>query len=324
MNTYQENNINLNLFDNNIQNNINQNETTPQEVAILDENSIGSVTQIYNEEAIVDTSNTSENNQPRQEGITPTNLPIDNANKTNLNDGNTFINNKRGRKPKNKSTDKSYHDKYATDNIRKKVKIKLVQSNLKIANDILKSSNIIQNKEDCLQKISHDIIKSSKKENELKLLNMTLKELFSSKISTKFRKKSPDHNKKMIEKILRESQNDTIRFIFELKFKKLINIFGLPFKKWLVNPEVPFNECLNAFNSENLRLGLDISGYSNDTFELIVNNYSSVAKELFNEIKENYREEYNLEFAKRIKCISEYEKHYENLKGRASKAKQKE
>ena len=152
--------------------------------------------------------------------------------------------NKIGRK-KQDDFSKRKHDRNAPDNIIKKIKLKFFEYSLKFINNVLDSylskSKLVEynnflrqdrkykddeDKENLIKIIDYKFIDKLKKETDLSLLNMPLKELFSKNISPKYSTLPPDSNKKIIEKIVKEEKdNVNIIFALNLTFEQWIDIF---------------------------------------------------------------------------------------------------
>ena len=173
-------------------------------------------------------------------GLTPNNIltPIyhtftDNINKINLpsinniedekNEKNECILTQKKRKPvdKNKvkkcgrktkeSNEPGYHNKYSDDNITRKVKSKTIKKM------IIYLNNITNNKEHKLLFLSSEQVKNSTVDYNKKLLNKTMKEILSSKQSGKYINYEPQHNKHIIEILLKEEDEDK-RILYESLF----------------------------------------------------------------------------------------------------------
>lgn len=160
-----------------------------------------------------------------------------------------------GRKKQNDLT-KRKHDRNSADNIIKKIKLKFLEYSLKFLNNILKAYldkrkfheyyNILRNnrkkkeegkekekgkeieieKQHLLKFLDYKFIDKIKKETDLMLLNMPLKEVFSKDISPKYSTLSSDSNRKIIERILEdEKDNINIMFAFNLTLGEWIDIF---------------------------------------------------------------------------------------------------
>ena len=163
-----------------------------------------------------------------------------NSNKV-LNDNETNIN-LLGRKKKD-SSKKNRHDKYSKDNLIKKIKTTLLtylidfinlviinRYNGNIGHDIFKME---------LLKIDNETIRSSKFNQ--RLLNITLKEIFSETHGKRYKKiYKPTHNKDLIDKLLKEEDEEKRVF-----FNKL---FNLTFIDCLNHLRGKFNEILHEFN----------------------------------------------------------------------------
>ena len=135
--------------------------------------------------------------------------------------------NKRGRKTE-KNKRHFIHDKNKSDNIIKKIKAKLFKFALTFANSIL---NL--NEENKLLKLDYDkYINKLKREVDLNLLKMPLKDFLSLDISKKYNKES-FYNKSIIDNILNKQENiivydnktnKTINFILDITFEDYIDI----------------------------------------------------------------------------------------------------
>jgi len=136
-----------------------------------------------------------------------------------------------GRKRKDSLTE-GKHTKYSPDNLSRKIKSILLNSififiNLKI-NKLYKNDPDYDNKKDELKKNEQSQIVNSKINFNQDFLNQTLEQIFSEKISQKYKKYNSDHNKNLIIKL----KND--------KNKKRGQIFHNIFAK-------TFLECLEHF-----------------------------------------------------------------------------
>ena len=152
---------------------------------------------------------------------------------------------KLGRKKK-KDPSFGKHNKDSEDNIVKKIKSKLLFYLLKFINSILNSNldeakiiNYIRymkkirtdkevEKEDLIKDLDYKIIVDKmKKEKNLDYLTMSLKDFLSNDISPKFSTYPKDSNKRVIEHIIRNEQdNEIINFIFnDLTFGDWFDIF---------------------------------------------------------------------------------------------------
>ena len=149
-----------------------------------------------------------------------------------------------GRKKKNDNS-KSNHNKYIPDNIVKKIKNRisdfliefinnLINSiyNTNEINKILLNLNLhkfeLKNQKKIIKKIEHKFSANlTKKEDNLKLLNSTLKEYLSNKISTKNVNYKENQNELIISKLLEDDENkDIFKFVFqELKIEDWLQIY---------------------------------------------------------------------------------------------------
>lgn len=133
----------------------------------------------------------------------------------------------RGRKAKNDSTVRS-HNKLSPDNIMKKIKTKLFERVILFINSLLINYlNLGEEKKVAIKNLDYKkYIDPMKKEQDLKFLNMTLKDIYSLDISPKYSNFQIDSNKKYIES-LEEKKDEIILFVLNLKFKEWIDIFTL-------------------------------------------------------------------------------------------------
>ena len=149
-----------------------------------------------------------------------------------------------GRKKKNDNS-KCNHNKYIPDNIVKKIKNRisdflieftnnLINSiyNIDEINKILLNLNLhkfkLKNQKKIIKKIEHKFSANlTKKEDNLKLLNSTLKEYLSNKISTKYVNYKENQNELIISKLLEDDKNkDIFKFVFqELKIEDWLQIY---------------------------------------------------------------------------------------------------
>jgi hypothetical protein len=130
-----------------------------------------------------------------------------------------------GRKRKDIKREMVVHDKFSDDNLVRKVKCTLIDILSSLINELLKkyytnNNGKKENKKE-LFKMNQNQIISSKADYNKNLLSKNLKEIFSHRISTKYTKYSPEHNKIVINQILNEKNRD-----IKMKFE---NIFNLTF-----------------------------------------------------------------------------------------------
>ena len=126
-----------------------------------------------------------------------------------------------GRKRKDVIRDIIGHDKFSDDNLIRKVKCTLIDILSSLINKLFKKyyNNNINEKENKkeLLKMNQNQIISSKTDYNRNFINKTLKEIFSYRISTKYSKYSPEHNKNLINQVLEEKNRD-IKIKFEIIF----------------------------------------------------------------------------------------------------------
>ena len=134
---------------------------------------------------------------------------------------------KRGRKIEqgNQNQYRIEHNKNSEDNIIKKIKAKILLYPLLFLNKILERNNILKNK---LYKLDYQYINQLKKNEDMKILKMSLKDLYSLDVSPKFKSISKDYNKKLIQSIINNDKIEdysTIMFAFNLKFENWMELF---------------------------------------------------------------------------------------------------
>ena len=129
---------------------------------------------------------------------------------------------RRGRQSKKHNN--MIHDKMKSDNIIKKLKGKIFEYAILFL-------NIISNKKDKGEKLVNlnynDYINGLNRKENLKYLNMKLKDLFSQDISLRFSTKPKDFNKKLIKKILNKNTDETIKFAFNITLRDWLDLFTL-------------------------------------------------------------------------------------------------
>ena len=115
------------------------------------------------------------------------------------------------------------HNKKSPDNIMKKIKRYFIEYLIIFVNAIIKE------KEDRLKMLDHKkYIDKLKREEDLNLLKMTVKDFLSRDISPKYIKSNSDYNKIKINKILNEQKdNEVIKFVFNMTIKDWIDLFTL-------------------------------------------------------------------------------------------------
>jgi hypothetical protein len=135
-----------------------------------------------------------------------------------------YLTKKRGRK-----TDKNVgeeHNRYHADNIIKKIKAKLFDYCLNFINKM-----IYKNNEEGMQLLKIDYKYTDKLERKmnLELFEMPLIDIFSLDISRKYKSKSKDYNKILINGILEQKieveDYDTIMFLFNITLNDWIDLF---------------------------------------------------------------------------------------------------
>ena len=130
---------------------------------------------------------------------------------------------KRGRK-KSKNKYSKTHDKLKPDNIIIKIKAKIFEYAILFLNAIL---NKVNENEKLLSLDYKKYINRMKSEENLKYLNMTLKELFSKDISKRYSTKPKEYNENLIETELKKNTDETIKFAFNITLRDWLDLFTL-------------------------------------------------------------------------------------------------
>ena len=146
---------------------------------------------------------------------------------------NIFLNQKR--KPGRKSDSKSIkvHDKMSTDNILSKIKGIVTESSYDCINGELSKIYPIDNTkkksyEYQLIKIKYEIVRNTKLEEIKNYSQKTLKDIFLSEKSDKFKKYNDDHNKDLMKKSLEDSQGEVrenLEKLYNMKFIDYLDIY---------------------------------------------------------------------------------------------------
>ena len=136
---------------------------------------------------------------------------------------------KLGRK-KNNSSEKGKHTKYSTDNIFKKIKASVLDSLYPVINRNINhvyNGNIGQGIfKKVLLKIKQDQILNSK--NDHFFINKMIKDILSDDISNRFSNYPSDHNKRLIEELLNEEDEEKrtiFKKLLELTFNDVLKHF---------------------------------------------------------------------------------------------------
>ena len=135
-----------------------------------------------------------------------------------------YLQKKRGRK-KNKK-DGKVHNRYDADNIIKKIKAQIFDYCLKFLNKL-----IYKNGEESIKllKINYKHIDQLEKKKNLVLFEMSLSDIFSLDVSSKYSSKKEDYNKVLISGILEKEIEvedfDTIMFLFKITLNDWIDLF---------------------------------------------------------------------------------------------------
>ena len=176
--------------------------------------------------------------------------------KRNKNDGNSKkkqVNSetRRGRKNKNDNI-KGNHDKNAPDNIIKKCKRIFFKYIIIFINSLIKTYKTNHQENYEFKNLSYEnYVNNLKKDKEIILLNMPLKDLVSLDVSNKYASNA-SFNKEKMEKILEEEKDNTIiNSILNMTFGEWIDVFTF---KNEINYYLEFNELqdvlIDLYNKE--------------------------------------------------------------------------
>ena len=124
---------------------------------------------------------------------------------------------------KNFSSDK-VHTKYKDDNIRTKIKRTVCKHTLVYLNNLLKLSKNPNLNSKKFFKVSSSVFDVYKKEENLELLNMKLKDIFSQKVSGIYSIKYINHNINIINSVL-QYNDETINAALNFTFEDILKIY---------------------------------------------------------------------------------------------------
>ena len=132
---------------------------------------------------------------------------------------------KKGRKRKNQAIIKDKtHTKYKKDNIIIKIKRNLYNHSLEFVNTLLKNSNNNKINNIRLRKNDNSIIIASKIEKNKYLFETPIKDILSTKLSSKYIHLNEDYNKDKINFIIKQN-NKIINEFLNKTFKEILNLY---------------------------------------------------------------------------------------------------
>ena len=153
---------------------------------------------------------------------------------------------KRGRKIKLDNPSRIEHTKYSDDNIIKNIKVKIFIYPLYFLNNILDES--INNNKYKLCKLNYKYINRLKKGKDLDCLEMSLKDIYSFDITSKYQKFKKKNNKNIINKIIKKEiivkDYETIMFALNLSLRNWMELFT--YKKNIYEVIQDYKEFGNA------------------------------------------------------------------------------
>ena len=122
------------------------------------------------------------------------------------------------------NNNESTHTKDKSDNVKTKVKRNVKKNCVDLVNIALSKSNNKKLNGIRLKKVKNPLVIAYKKEENEKLLKMSVEELLSSEISDKFKTLPKDYNKKQIEKIKKENDEE-LNSILKKNFLEMIELY---------------------------------------------------------------------------------------------------
>ena len=116
------------------------------------------------------------------------------------------------------------HDKYKGDNIMRKIKVHIIQEKIiKLINNYFRSKKLRKKK---LCKLYQKHVTRLKKDINLKLMNMTLAEIYKgNQIGTKYNSEKANNNKKLIDEIYNNSEYFDLQELLNLTFLEFYEIY---------------------------------------------------------------------------------------------------
>ena len=120
-----------------------------------------------------------------------------------------------------------HHTKFSEDNMMTKIKIYIIYAILSLLNNsfIHLKSNTTSSKNRNFLKIEPSIYNTIKKDNNLRMLKMTVKNLLYNNINDKISKVDKAHNKKLIDEIYSQQIETDVIKILDLTFEEFLNFF---------------------------------------------------------------------------------------------------
>ena len=163
-----------------------------------------------------------------------------------------------GRKKLNNLNGK--HDKFAYDNVTRKVKTKLFDSILVVMNDSTEEVVVENPKKNSKKqktvkpffvKIDQKIIKETKVEDNQQLFKTKLKDIFSNDVSKKYENLGLDYNKNLIQKMYEENiQKKTIKILERTFLDCLKHFRGSQYYEELAGLEKEYKNVINDLKNK--------------------------------------------------------------------------
>ena len=186
---------------------------------------------------------------------------------------NNILYNKRGRPKKSnqKNNVRKIHNKFTSDNLRRKIHVHFLNFIISFFNGILSYSGY----EDQFYKLDYNRnIKNVNKAFFNRLKNKNIGEIISEKISSKFKNKDKDFNFNLFQKL----KNDKIlKKLFSQSYFLIFKIFYYPSKKTInlkeygLDMEISLSEDVKMY--KDLLEGVDDNSYKNQIINYIKNNF---------------------------------------------------
>ena len=169
------------------------------------------------------------------------------------------------------------HNKFSEDNIIRKVKGRFHEKcrlfiNKEYKKYLLNHKHDIKKVNDLLQRITPKISRKIKKDENLKWLKLKLYNVFSENVSDKCSLYELDHNKKEIEKLIKENEAKSVIDILNKPVKYM-------FEAYIKDMKIPGFETLN---DDLIELGEKMKKDNQDNLEQYLIKYKAVAQNLEN------------------------------------------
>ena len=193
---------------------------------------------------------------------------------------NNYTKKKRGRKNK-KTGETGKHNKFSDDNLIRRCKSILLKYLLNFINITIKdvyqnNIGVGMNKMQLLKMNKKQIVNSKAKYNQ-EFLYKQLKDIFSDTITTKFKYHSIDHNKKLIQHLLNEKDEEKYKIfkpLFELTILECLNHFRGHNNIKMLEGMTTLNEAYQELKDKSESYIDEFKNYINNFEKIIMNKKS--------------------------------------------------